>query len=124
MSDVVSGPLCTSGVQGYLHLCLPLSPVDVPPQKALEFVGGAKDSPLDLDSADHNRAKAIADGTEPVPTDPKELHDLCDKLSPQEKDAIFSRHPDIGNYDGIPASTTTTTAASIATRSADMSRKR
>ena len=70
-------------------------------RSALGFVGGAKDSPLNLDSAAHNRAKAIADGTEPVPTDPKELHELWDKISQPEKDAIFSRHPDIGNYDGI-----------------------
>jgi uncharacterized protein YukE len=50
----------------------------------------------------HDIAKAIADGTEPVPTNPYILHHLWQQWNKDEKDAIYNRHNDIGNHAGIP----------------------
>ncbi|EFV13147.2 hypothetical protein [Segniliparus rugosus] len=50
----------------------------------------------------HVQAAAIADGTMAVPSDPKQLHDLWEQLSPKEKDDIYARYHDIGNHGGIP----------------------
>jgi hypothetical protein len=39
--------------------------------------------------------------SQPLPTDPKQLHDLWDKLTPEEKDWLYSRNHDIGNGNGL-----------------------
>jgi Alpha/beta hydrolase len=38
----------------------------------------------------------------PLPTDPKQLHDLWEKLTPAEKEALYQRDHLIGNRDGMP----------------------
>ena len=38
----------------------------------------------------------------PLPTDPKQLHDLWDKLTPEEKDWLYSQNHNIGNDNGMP----------------------
>ena len=38
----------------------------------------------------------------PLPSDPKEFADLWNKLTPEEKDWLYSRDHDIGNHDGMP----------------------
>ncbi|GAA5095070.1 alpha/beta hydrolase [Nocardia iowensis] len=46
--------------------------------------------------------KAILAGTAQLPTDPQQLRDFWEKLTPAEKDALFRHDPFIGNRDGIP----------------------
>lgn len=38
----------------------------------------------------------------PLPDDPEQFHDLWDKLSPQEKDWLYSQDHSIGNHPGMP----------------------
>jgi hypothetical protein len=38
----------------------------------------------------------------PLPDDPKQFHELWDKLSPQEKDWLYSQDHNIGNHPGMP----------------------
>src|SRR4051794_10212926 len=40
--------------------------------------------------------------SKPLPTDPKQLHDLWEKLTPAEKDALYQRDHHIGTRDGMP----------------------
>jgi uncharacterized protein YukE len=58
--------------------------------------------PYDPSKTAHEQAKAIAAGRMDIPSDPKQLHDLWEQLSPKEKDDIYERHHDIGNHGGIP----------------------
>ncbi len=39
--------------------------------------------------------------SQPLPTDPKQLHDLWDKLTPEEKDWLYSQNHNIGNDNGM-----------------------
>ncbi|MGV9674540.1 alpha/beta hydrolase [Nocardia sp. NPDC003482] len=48
------------------------------------------------------QVQAILDGKAQLPTDPKQLHDLWEKLTPAEKDALYARDPFLGNRNGIP----------------------
>ena len=41
--------------------------------------------------------------SQPLPTDPKQLHDLWNKLTPEETDWLYSRNHNIGNDNGLPA---------------------
>ncbi|HKP42118.1 alpha/beta hydrolase [Mycobacterium sp.] len=40
--------------------------------------------------------------SKPLPDDPKQFHDLWDKLTPEEKDALYQRDHSIGNHNGMP----------------------
>ncbi|EFV14021.1 alpha/beta hydrolase [Segniliparus rugosus] len=59
-------------------------------------------APYDPNNTVHQRAAAIANGTMGVPSDPKQLHDLWQQLTREEKEAIYDRYHDIGNHGGIP----------------------
>lgn len=39
----------------------------------------------------------------PLPEDRQQFHDLWEKLTPEQKDALFRRDPSIANRDGMPA---------------------
>ncbi|MFI5776956.1 alpha/beta hydrolase [Nocardia sp. NPDC051570] len=45
----------------------------------------------------------IIDGKAQLPTDPKQLHDLWETLTPAEKDALWQHDQYLGNHDGLPA---------------------
>jgi hypothetical protein len=49
-----------------------------------------------------NAVQAILDGKAQLPTDPKQLHDFWNTLTPAEKDALYQHDHAIGNTDGIP----------------------
>jgi hypothetical protein len=53
------------------------------------------------DGPHDNRPEIQRALSQPLPTDPKELHDLWDKLTPEEKDWLYSRNHNIGNGNGI-----------------------
>ena len=40
--------------------------------------------------------------SKPLPDDPKQFHDLWEKLTPEEKDALYRRDHSIGNHNGMP----------------------
>jgi hypothetical protein len=40
--------------------------------------------------------------SKPLPDDPKQFHDLWEKLTPAEKDMLYRRDHSIGNHDGMP----------------------
>ncbi|ADG97078.1 protein of unknown function DUF1023 [Segniliparus rotundus DSM 44985] len=73
--------------------------------------GNLKDEPLDPDKAAKERAGRIADGKEPLPTDPKELNEVFKHLhggkdGPDGDKSIlaelYRRYPEIGNKPGFP----------------------
>lgn len=39
--------------------------------------------------------------SQPLPTDPKQLHDLWDTLTPEEKDWLYSQNHNVGNDNGM-----------------------
>lgn len=41
--------------------------------------------------------------SKPLPDDPQQFHDLWDKLTPEQKDALYQRDHSIGNHNGMPA---------------------
>ncbi|MEU0493936.1 alpha/beta hydrolase [Mycobacterium sp. NPDC006124] len=41
--------------------------------------------------------------SKPLPDDPRQFNDLWDRLTPEEKDALYQRDHSIGNRDGMPA---------------------
>ncbi|MCU1647161.1 MAG: alpha/beta hydrolase fold-containing protein [Nocardia sp.] len=47
--------------------------------------------------------QAILDGKSQLPTDPKQLHDYWESLTPAEKDALYDHDNYIGNRDGLPS---------------------
>lgn len=47
--------------------------------------------------------KDIVEGRAELPTDPKQLHDFWQTLTPAEKDALYEKDQYIGNRDGLPA---------------------
>ncbi|QIS12268.1 hypothetical protein [Nocardia arthritidis] len=49
------------------------------------------------------RVQSILDGKTLLPTDPKQLHDFWQTLTPAEKDALWQHDKNIGNLDGLPA---------------------
>lgn len=40
--------------------------------------------------------------SKPLPDDPEQFHDLWEKLTPEEKDALYQRDHSIGNHNGMP----------------------
>ncbi|MGL6234325.1 MAG: alpha/beta hydrolase [Segniliparus sp.] len=74
--------------------------------KNFETFGNVKDEPVDPDKAAKDRAQHIADGDEPLPTDPKALNDLFKHIhadkDPELLKALQHRYPDIGNKPGFP----------------------
>ena len=40
--------------------------------------------------------------SKPLPDDPKQFHDLWEKLTPNEKDTLYQRDHSIGNHNGMP----------------------
>jgi Alpha/beta hydrolase len=56
------------------------------------------------DAAGHpeTRPDVLAALSKPLPKDPKQFHDLWEKLTPEEKDALYQRDHGIGNRDGMP----------------------
>ena len=40
--------------------------------------------------------------SQPLPEDPKQFHDLWDKLTPEEKEWLYSQDHNIGNHPGMP----------------------
>lgn len=46
--------------------------------------------------------QAILDGKSQLPSDPKQLHDYWESLTPAEKDALYAHDNYIGNKDGLP----------------------
>jgi hypothetical protein len=52
-------------------------------------------------SEDRPEVRAALSG--PLPDDPKQFHDLWDKLTPQEKDWLYGQNHNIGNHNGMPA---------------------
>jgi hypothetical protein len=40
--------------------------------------------------------------SKPLPDDPKQFHDLWEKLTPEEKDVLYQRDHSIGNHNGMP----------------------
>jgi hypothetical protein len=40
--------------------------------------------------------------SKPLPDDPKQFHDLWEKLTPEEKDGLYQRDHSIGNHNGMP----------------------
>ncbi len=49
------------------------------------------------------RVQSILDEKTLLPTDPKQLHDFWQTLTPAEKDALWQHDKNIGNLDGLPA---------------------
>ncbi|MBF6066059.1 hypothetical protein IU500_33920 [Nocardia terpenica] len=45
----------------------------------------------------------ILDGKTQLPTDPRQLHDFWQTLTPAEKDALYQHDQYVGNRDGLPA---------------------
>ncbi|ADG99333.1 protein of unknown function DUF1023 [Segniliparus rotundus DSM 44985] len=75
-------------------------------QQAIDVSHMALDShgqPFPASPHAHDMAKGIADGTIPLPKDPKAMEELWDRLLPEEKDKIFGRYPHVCDMDGIPA---------------------
>src|SRR5262245_1754667 len=48
------------------------------------------------------RPDVLAALSKPLPDDPKQFHDLWEKLTPEEKDALYQRDHSIGNHNGMP----------------------
>jgi hypothetical protein len=77
-------------------------------RQAVDFKALALDAnghpfiPYDGNKAANDAGQAIADGKMAVPSDPKQLHDLWEKLDKDHKEAIYNRYHDIGNHGGIP----------------------
>lgn len=46
--------------------------------------------------------RGIAGGSIPAPTDPNQMRDIWEQLTPQEKDHLYDVNHNIGNYGGIP----------------------
>ncbi|MEU6563344.1 alpha/beta hydrolase [Nocardia nova] len=49
------------------------------------------------------QVQSILDGKAQLPTDPKQLHDFWETLTPAEKDALWQHDQYLGNRDGLPA---------------------
>ncbi|AHH20522.1 alpha/beta hydrolase fold-containing protein [Nocardia nova SH22a] len=47
--------------------------------------------------------QAVLDGKAQLPTDPRQLHDFWETLTPAEKDALWQHDQYLGNRDGLPA---------------------
>jgi hypothetical protein len=50
-----------------------------------------------------SRIRHFLDGRAPLPTDPRQLHNLWRTLTPAERDALWRSNRYLGNLDGIPA---------------------
>ncbi|MFI5776265.1 alpha/beta hydrolase [Nocardia sp. NPDC051570] len=50
-----------------------------------------------------SRVRDIVDGRAQLPTDPRQLHDFWQTLTPAEKDALWQHDQYLGNHDGLPA---------------------
>jgi hypothetical protein len=75
-------------------------------QQAIDVSHLALDShgqPFPASPHAHATADGIADGTIPLPKDPKVMEELWSRLLPEEKDKIFGRYPHVCDMDGIPA---------------------
>ncbi|MFF0457303.1 alpha/beta hydrolase [Nocardia africana] len=49
------------------------------------------------------QVQSILDGKARLPSDPKQLHDFWETLTPAEKDALWQHDQYLGNRDGLPA---------------------
>jgi hypothetical protein len=62
------------------------------------------DGDVPMPAAPHDNRPQIQQAlSQPLPTDPKQLHDLWDKLTPEEKDWLYSQNHNIGNANGMAA---------------------
>jgi alpha/beta hydrolase family protein len=60
------------------------------------------DGDVPVPAAPHDNRPEIQQAlSQPLPTDPKQLHDLWDKLTPEEKDWLYSQNHNIGNHNGM-----------------------
>lgn len=50
-----------------------------------------------------SQVQDILDGKTQLPTDPRQLHDFWQTLTPAEKDALYQHDQYLGNRDGLPA---------------------
>lgn len=51
----------------------------------------------------HTNDPALQDAlSRPLPGDPKEFHDLWEKLSPEQREWLYRQDPNIGNHPGMP----------------------
>ena len=57
----------------------------------------------DATGAPETRPDVLDALSKPLPSDPKQFKALWDKLTPEEKDALYQRDHSIGNRDGMPA---------------------
>ena len=58
----------------------------------------------DANAAGHpeTRPDALEALSRPLPDDPKQFHDLWEKLTPERKDTLYQRDHSIGNHNGMP----------------------
>ncbi|BBU21999.1 alpha/beta hydrolase [Mycobacterium xenopi] len=66
----------------------------------------APESPAKPDDQNppHDDRPEIQDAlSKPLPDDPDKLHDLWEKLTPQERDWLYQHDHSLGNHDGLPA---------------------
>ena len=66
---------------------------------AINMAGGKTPIPPSLHANDPGQQQAL---TQPLPEDPKQFHDLWDKLSQEDKDFLYSRDHSVGNHPGMP----------------------
>ncbi|NLU83030.1 alpha/beta hydrolase [Rhodococcus sp. HNM0569] len=75
--------------------------------EAARAIQDARTDLTDLESSPEGTisgpVQRILDGNAELPTDPQQLHDLWETLSPAEKDALYEHDQYIGNRDGLPA---------------------
>ncbi|WP_431236101.1 alpha/beta hydrolase (plasmid) [Mycolicibacterium psychrotolerans] len=73
--------------------------VDMALANAISMAGGTAPLP----PTPHDNRPEIQDAlNKPLPEDPAQFHDLWTKLTPEEKDWLYSRDHDIGNHPGMP----------------------
>jgi hypothetical protein len=73
--------------------------VDEELARAINMATGAEPIP---DSAHDNRPEIQDALSRPMPDDPKQFRDLWEKLTPEEKDWLYSHDHNIGNHPGMP----------------------
>ncbi|MRH93341.1 hypothetical protein GFY24_39010 [Nocardia sp. SYP-A9097] len=66
----------------------------------LQLLGGYETTPDGAPPS--SKVQDILDGNKQLPSDPKELRDFWDSLTPAEKDALYEHDQYIGNHDGLP----------------------
>ncbi|GAY13292.1 alpha/beta hydrolase [Mycobacterium sp. shizuoka-1] len=73
--------------------------VDIALANAINMAGGKTPVPPSLHANDPELQQAL---NRPLPEDPKQFHDLWEKLSTEDRDLLYSRDHNIGNHPGMP----------------------